>query len=158
LADEIENVAEVADQFLERAHATAWCSFATVDRMGRPRSRILHPIWEVDGLPTGWIITRRHSFKEVHLANNPYVSLAYIADITKPVYVDCRATWDDDLIHKQQVWEMFKNAPPPLGYDPALIFATVEDPGVGLLKLIPWRVQLDDIPPGTRRIWHGSAS
>jgi hypothetical protein len=26
-----------------------WCTVATVDRLGRPRSRILHPYREVDG-------------------------------------------------------------------------------------------------------------
>ena len=38
-----------------------WCTFATVDRSGKPRSRILHPIWEG---PTGWIATGRRSHKE----------------------------------------------------------------------------------------------
>ena len=36
----------VQDEFIATAHRIVWCGVATVDRRGRPRSRILHPIWE----------------------------------------------------------------------------------------------------------------
>ena len=40
------------------AHRIVWCTVATVDRRGRPRSRVLRRYWEhtADGL-TGWITT-----------------------------------------------------------------------------------------------------
>ena len=33
------------------------------------------------------------------------------------------------------------------------VFGSPDDQRFGLLKLIPWRIQLDDIPPGDLRIW-----
>ena len=79
---------DIADEFLARVNKMVWCNVATIDTKERPRSRILHPIWQGD---VGWITTRRGSPKEKHLAEHPYVSLAYIADVVKPVYVDCKA-------------------------------------------------------------------
>ena len=95
-----------------------WCSAATIDSQQRPRSRILHPIWEG---AVGWIGTNRNSYKAQHLAQNPYVSLAYITDLFKPVYVDCSAVWVDDLAEKQRIWELFQDfrlphPRPPLQY------------------------------------------
>lgn len=34
------------EEFVERVHNIVWCSMATVDTRDRPRSRIVHPIWE----------------------------------------------------------------------------------------------------------------
>ena len=49
----------VDEAFVTIAHRIVWCTVATVDRRGRPRSRILHPYWErtPDGL-VGWITSR----------------------------------------------------------------------------------------------------
>ena len=120
-----------------------WCCLATVDTHNRPRSRVLHPIWEG---ATGWITTHRHSHKARHLAQNPYVSLAYINDIHKPVYADCVAEWVDDLNEKHRIWELYKSTPPPLGYDPGVEFGTPEHEDFGLLKLTPWRIDLVSFP------------
>ena len=84
----VKDFSEIEEEFIQRVHRMVWCSAATVDRQGRPRSRVLHPIWEGS---TGWIGTHRHSHKARHLARNPYVSLAYIADLHRAVYADCRA-------------------------------------------------------------------
>lgn len=146
---QVETFDELAAPFLERVRAMVWCNMATVDTQGRPRSRVMHPVW--DG-PTGWIGTRRSSFKGRHLAHNPYVSLAYIADAVHPVYVDARAEWVDDLDARQEVWELFLRAEPPMGYDPAPIFRDVA--GFGLLKITPWRVELADAnPPFEKVVW-----
>jgi hypothetical protein len=49
---------QVAPAFIEMAHRIVWASAATVDTRGRPRSRILHPIWQWDGERlVGWIAT-----------------------------------------------------------------------------------------------------
>ena len=49
---------EIAPSFVEMAHRIVWCSAATVDAKGRPRSRVLHPIWQWDGAElSGWIAT-----------------------------------------------------------------------------------------------------
>ncbi len=100
-------------------------------------SRVFHPIWEG---PTGWIVTYRHSPKSTHFAAHPYLSLAYVHNPLKPVYVECGAVWNDDPAAKQHVWELFKQAPPPLGYDPASIWSSVGDPAYGVLRLTPWRI------------------
>jgi hypothetical protein len=146
----IASFAEIETEFHARVARMVWCSAATIDRAGRPRSRLLHPIWEGS---TGWIGSFPNSPKAHHLAANSSMSLAYIADISKPVYVDCTAVWEHDPLVKINVWNLFAATPEPLGYDPALIFGTPDDPRFGLIKLTPWRIQLDDIPPGEHRIW-----
>ena len=40
---------DIAPKFVAMAHQIVWCTAATVDAKGRPRSRVLHPIWEWDG-------------------------------------------------------------------------------------------------------------
>lgn len=154
----INDFSEIEAEFLQRVHTMVWCNVATVDSRGRPRSRILHPIWEGQ---TGWIGTHRTSFKSSHLADNPYVSLAYITDIMKPVYVDCRAEWVDDQAEKQRIWDLFKNAPPPLGYDPADTFIQPDHPDFGLLKLTPWRIAIVTFPAPSheegQKIWRNDS-
>jgi general stress protein 26 len=148
---EASSFAEIEGEFIDRVHRIVWCNVATVDRLNRPRSRILHTIWEGS---TGWTATRRHSFKAKHLAHNPNVSLAYIADLLKPVFVECVATWDDNLDDKNRVWMLFAAAPPPLGYDPTPIFESPEHPDFGLLKFTPWRIKLGDgTGKGTTYFW-----
>lgn len=144
---------EIEEDFLERVNRMVWCSVATIDRQSPPRSRVLHPIWEGS---TGWVGSFPDSLKTKHLANNPYVSLGYVSDISKPVYADCVAGWEQDLLVTLRVWNLFAATPEPLGYDPTFIFGAHDDPRFGVLKLTPWRIQLDDIPPGTRRVWFPS--
>lgn len=78
-----------------------------------------------------------------------------------PVYVDCTAEWIDDLDQKKRIWDLFKNAPEPLGYDPALTFVSPEHENFGLLKLRPWRIDLVTFPApsfeeGTK-VWYADA-
>lgn len=161
---EIKDFAEIEADFLQRVRSMVWCSVATVDSRQRPRSRILHPIWEIVAeysRAVGWIGTHRDSFKSGHLRRNPYVSLAYITDIMTPVYADCRAEWVDDLAEKQRVWDLFKNTPPPVGYDPSVDFIRPDHANFGLLKLTPWRIALVSFPAPShaegQRIWRNSA-
>lgn len=131
---------EIEQEFMRRVARTVWCSVATVDRKGRPRTRILHPIWEGS---TGWIATGRHTLKTKHLARNPYVSLSYWDPQHEQIHADCKAEWVDDQAEKVRIWELYKATPPPLGYDPGMIWqGGVDDPTYGLLKLTPWRVEL----------------
>lgn len=140
---EVANFANIEAEFIQRVHTMVWCSAATVDSHQRPRSRILHPIWEGK---IGWIGTHRNSYKARHLEKNPYMSLAYITNINQPVYVDCTAKWADDPATKQRIWDLFKNAPPPLGYDPASTFISPDHENFGVLKLTPWRIDLVTFP------------
>ncbi|HEU4324742.1 MAG TPA: hypothetical protein VFS21_16480 [Roseiflexaceae bacterium] len=142
---------EIEAEFVERAHAAVWCSGASVDGQGRPRSRVLHPFWEG---ATGWITTMRGSPKARHFATTPFLSLAYVADPVRPVYAECRVTWEDDPATRRRVWDLFKHAPPPLGFDPAMMWPNADAPEFGLLRLSPWRIELYDLLDQTkRRVW-----
>jgi len=148
---EVPSFAEIENEFIRRVHTMVWCSMATLDTRNRLRSRILHPIWEG---ATGWASARPHSLKAKHIAHSSYVSLAYIADIARPVYVDCTADWETDGGLKQHVWDLFKNTPPPTGFDLANIFKGVNDPEFGVLKFTPWRIELFDIADASnRKVW-----
>jgi general stress protein 26 len=139
---------ENAPDFIARVNKIVWCNATTVDGQNRPRSRVLHPLWEGS---VGWVMTTRQSLKTKHLARNPHISLTYldIADPFKPVYIECTAEWADDLAEKQRVKDLFANTPPPLGYDLGL---EADNPMYGLLKLLPWRIELGDYF-GDKKIW-----
>src|SRR5512141_1222798 len=108
---EVIHFEEIQTEFMRRVSQAVYCNMATVDRKGRPRSRMLHPVW--DG-PTGWCISWKETLKTKHLESNPYVSLAYIQDRDKPVYADCRAEWVDEKDEKLRIWELHKSISPPL--------------------------------------------
>lgn len=151
---EVTDFAQIEKEFAERVGRIVWCTVATVDRRGRPRSRILHPIWEGN---RGWVATRRHSFKERHLAHNPHVSLSYWDPDQEQVYADCTARWNDDPATKRRIWELFGSTPEPRGYDLGTIWESPEDPEYGLLELVPWRIELSaiaDLAEGIApRVW-----
>jgi general stress protein 26 len=158
---ETRDFADIEPDFMARAARIAWATVATVDRQGRPRTRILHPIWEsVDGAPVGYIATDRGSHKGKHLAKNPHVSVSYWDPAHEQVYIDAKAEWADDPAEKRRVWDLFKNTPPPLGYDPAMIWPGGPDsPEFGVLKLAPRRIELfslgDLISQKPPRVWRG---
>jgi len=127
-----------------------WCSLATVNAQNQPRSRVVHPVWEG---PIGWLTTRRQTLKAKHLERIPYISLAYVTEITKPVYVDCRVVWVEDLAERRRVVDFIKAMPDPVGFDAEAIFLPIDHPNFGMLKLIPWRMELASIP-GEPRVWH----
>ena len=137
---DVNDFSEIEDEFMARVRRIAWCTAATVDRKGRPRTRILHPIWEHS---TGWIATGRHSLKEKHIEKTPYMSLTYWDPQHQQIYADCRVEWADGAADKQRIWDLYKNTPPPLGYDPIMIWpGGVAQGDFGLLKLTPYRVEL----------------
>ncbi|HVN87624.1 MAG TPA: pyridoxamine 5'-phosphate oxidase family protein [Candidatus Binatia bacterium] len=134
---------DIEAEFRKRTERIVWCNVTTIDAKNRPRSRILHPLWERS---TGWIATGRHSTKERHLTHNPYVSCCYWDPQHEQVYAECTAQWIDDLATKQRVWDLFKSAPPPLGYDLAMFWpGGPSDPTCGILQLTPWRIELSSL-------------
>jgi len=141
---DVSSFSDIQEELLARVRRIVWCTMTTVDRRGRPRSRIMHPAWEG---PVCWVATQRQSFKGKHIARNPYVSLTYWDPQQLQVYADCRAEWVDDPPEKRRVWELYKSTPPPLGYDLGSIFRQgVDAPNYGLLKLTPWRIELWSLP------------
>lgn len=164
---DVASFAEIEDEFKARTTKIVWCSVATVDRQGRPRTRVLHPIWEDS---TGYIATGRDSFKAKHLAKNPHVSLMYWdPDLehglagANVVYVDARTEWLDEPADRRRIWDLYKNTPPPVGYDPAIIPVWKdgpESPEFGVLKLTPWRIELTGLQVSAEKpalVWRGSA-
>lgn len=134
---------DIKDEFNARVSRIVWCSVTTVDPQGRPRARILHPMWEGT---TGWICTGRHSFKERHLARNPYVSCSYWDQQHQQVYAECKAEWEDDLATRKRIWDVFKSTPMPYGYDPAMFWpGGPQSDDFGLMKLTPWRIEVSSI-------------
>jgi general stress protein 26 len=146
----VNSFEEIQNDFLASVARIVWCNLATVDTRGRPRSRVLHPTWEDS---TGWIMTGRQSFKTKHLAENPHVSLAYVAEPFTPVYVEATAEWIDDSSEKKRVWDLFKNTPEPYGYDPTPYFGSPDSKGFGVLKIVPRRIELYDLMSNASRVW-----
>ena len=136
----------VQEAFVQRAHRIVWCSVATVGADKRPRSRIQHPIWELDDELVGWIVTRATPIKVRHLAYSPFVSCSYWEPGHEVAVADCGAEWVTDVVTRQRVWELYRDAPAPLGYD---FWSVFPDGPAGdspsLLRLTPYRLRLADV-------------
>lgn len=145
----MDELTKVAPAFVEMAHTIVWCSAATVDGNGRPRTRILHPIWQWDGNDlVGWIATSPTPVKLAHLEASPYMSLNYWTPSHDTCVADCHVEWVFDDETRTKVWDIFKNGPEPVGYDPAIIPAWTSPTAeaFAVLKLSPWRLR---VFPGT---------
>jgi hypothetical protein len=120
-----------------------WCTATTVDAKNRPRSRILHPIWQViDDRPVGWVVTSQTRVKTAHLARNPHMACSYWSPAQNTVTIDCVASWVDDAT-KPYVWDLFMTTPPPLGYDLSGYGSDgLRNPLFNPLRLDAWRVQI----------------
>jgi len=143
------DLAEIAPAFVELAHRIVWSSVATVDGEGRPRSRVLHPIWEWDGgALTGWIGTSPTPVKRAHLTASPYVSCNYWSPSQDTCTAECQAEWRFDDETRTRIWNLFKTAPEPVGYDPGIIPEWDGPTGsaFAVLRLEPWRLR---VMPGT---------
>jgi hypothetical protein len=141
----VTDLATVAPAFVEMAHRIVWCSVATVDGDGRPRSRILHPIWEWDGEHLrGWVATVPTPLKRAHLEQSPFVSCSYWAPEHDTAAAECRAEWAFDDETRTAIWEKFRHAPAPVGYDPAIIPAWTSPTAdsFAVLTLAPWHLRV----------------
>ena len=139
--------AAVAEAFTAVAHRIVWCSLATVDRRGRPRSRLVHPIWELDGAHglTGWLTSRPTPLRRAHLAATPFVSCSYWDPGHDVAVAECAARWVGDPEAKRHAWSVFRSGPAPVGYDPHTIWPDgPEDPQAGVIRLDPWRLKVAD--------------
>jgi len=148
----------IAPEFVEIAHRIVWCTVATVDTAGKPRTRILHPIWEWDGdALVGWVATSPDSLKGKHLASTPFVSLTYWDPAHDVATAEADASWQHDAETRTWLWNRYKDAPPPVGYDPAIIPGWDEptSPGFGALRLDPVRLHvIRALDFANARTWH----
>jgi hypothetical protein len=151
----MNQLAEVAPAFVEMAHRIVWCSVATVDKQGRPRSRVLHPLWQWDGQSlVGWICTEPTATKRAHLQASPYMSLNYWTPNQDTCVAECRAAWGFDDETRTRVWEIFRAAPESVGYDPSIVPGWDSPTGenFAVLRLEPWRLR---VFPGTVLLGQG---
>ena len=130
--------------FLRITAEIAYCTVTTVDPVGRPRSRMMHPIFEVvEGQPRGWAVTDRTPLKNRHLAAHPYVACSYWSPQQDSVAIDCWAGWveDDDVL--LQVWDLFASPEPP-GWGDLSGYGEdgISHPRFHVLRLTPYRVQI----------------
>ena len=141
----MNDLTEVAPAFVEMAHRIVWCSTATVDSQGRPRSRIVHPIWQWDGTElVGWIGTRPTPIKRAHLKASPYMSLNYWTTSHDTCVAECQASWALDEATRIQVWDIFVNGPEPVGYDPTIVpgWDSPTSEAFAVIQLKPWRLRV----------------
>ena len=138
------------------AHRIVWATVATVDRQGRPRSRILHPFWIWDGEElVGWIATGPTPLKRAHLERAPFVSVNYWSPAHDTCTAECRAMWAFDDETRRWVWQLFEEGPEPVGYDPSIVPAWKDgptSPAFAALRLDPWRLR---VLPGTAMLGGG---
>ncbi len=139
---------ETAPAFVAMAHRIVWCSAATTDPRGRPWSRILHPFWVWDGASlVGWVATSPTPIKRAHLAHSPNMSFCYFSPNQDTCSAECEVEWAFDDDTRRMVWDQFVNAPPPVGYDPAIIPQWAGGPtsdAFAALRLQPWRLRVLD--------------
>jgi general stress protein 26 len=148
--------AEIELEFIERAHCMVWCDMATVGPDGRPRTRIVHPVWEGD---TAWITSLRVGPKAADIDRSPFVSLAYVSDPVKPAYAECVASWVADRDERIEIWKRIAAIPEPLGYNTETMFGSYDVPNLTMLRLRPWKIRLTvagDV--SARRIWEEQGS
>jgi hypothetical protein len=139
------DLATIAPAFVEMAHQIVWCAAATVDPQGRPRSRVLHPIWEWDGTRLrGWIATDPSSTKRAHLDATPFLSCTYWTPSHDTCTAECHTAWKLDDDTRTAVWRRFADGPAPVGYDPSIIpgWDSPVSPRFGVLELTPWRLRV----------------
>ncbi len=141
----MNDLPEVAPKFIEMAHRIVWATAVTVDSQSRPRSRILHPIWQWNGEHlVGWIGTSPTPIKRAHLSANPYMSINYWDSSHDTCLAECRANLLLDDTSRMMVWNLLLNTPEPVGYDPSIISAWTSPTAeaFAVIKLEPWRLRV----------------
>ncbi|MDT0353393.1 pyridoxamine 5'-phosphate oxidase family protein [Pseudonocardia charpentierae] len=159
---------DIAEEFLRIVADTVICTTSTVDRRGRPRSRMLHPVFTVNaGQPVGWALTSRASAKARDLAQQPYACCSYWNPHQDVAIVDCRTAWVTDEAEKATVWDLFRDTPTPLGWGPEAMTAygtsRWHNPLFTPLRLDPWRIRIvagTEYPRGdlAGQVWQRSAT
>lgn len=141
----MDDLSTVAPAFVDIAHRIVWCTVATTDTAGVPRTRVLHPVWEWDGTAlTGWIATDPNSLKRRHLDRVPHVALTYWDQTQDTASAVCGIAWELDDEDRRRGWQRFVEAPAPVGYDPAIIpgWTSPEAASFGILRLEPTRLSV----------------
>jgi hypothetical protein len=125
-------------EFVAIAHRIVWCTLSTVDPRGRPRSRLVHPVWTMEGGElVGRVSSRRTSPKRTHLAATPYAACSYWDPQQDIAVAECRAEWE-----AEPAWDVLRAPAPPVGFEPEAMFAGgLSSPDAGIVVLRPWRLK-----------------
>ncbi|AZQ71599.1 MULTISPECIES: pyridoxamine 5'-phosphate oxidase family protein [Streptomyces] len=156
MATKVTTFSEIEDKFFEYIRDIVYCTMITVDRKGRPRARVLLPIWEVvDGRPVGWLAAYKTPVKAAHLANNPHTTYSYWNPRQNAVFIDSVSTWATDAETRAYAWDLYrKGSPAGVGYNPRNFWREgPTDPQYHVLRIDPWRVQVLRGTDLTSRIW-----
>jgi hypothetical protein len=121
--------------------SVVWCTLATVGPDGRPRTRVVHPIWDWE-TGVGWVTSRPTPLRLRHLAHQSGVSLSYWSSAQDVASIDCDASWVPTE-QKAEVWARCAAEAPPMGFDPAPMFPEgPTSPGFAPIELRPHRVRV----------------
>ncbi|WP_067812498.1 pyridoxamine 5'-phosphate oxidase family protein [Actinomadura kijaniata] len=155
MATKVRSFADLREQFEAYVGSIVYATMTTVDKKGRPRARVLIPVWEVvDGKPVGWLATYKTPVKAAHLANNPHTTFSYWTQRQNAVSVDTVAHWVEDRETKRHVWELYRRTSPQgAGYDLGQFWKGIDDPELHVLRLDPWRVQVIRGTDLASKIW-----
>lgn len=137
--------ADIEHTFVEYIKDIMYATMITVDPKGRPRARVMLPIWEVvNGRPVGWLAAYKTPVKAAHLANNPHTTFSYWNPRQNAVHIDGISSWAEDGDAKRHAWDLYRaGSPPGVGYDPASFWrGGPNDPEYHVIRTDPWRVQL----------------
>jgi hypothetical protein len=87
-------MADPLESFLATARRVVYATLATVDRRGRARSRIVHPVWELEeGRLVGWVGTRPTPLKRSSLEHSSFASCLYWDPAHDVAVAECAAAW-----------------------------------------------------------------
>ncbi|CAM3816234.1 pyridoxamine 5'-phosphate oxidase family protein [Kibdelosporangium persicum] len=128
------SLAELADDLAEITGRIVWSTVSTTDRLGRPRARIMHPVWEIGAASViGFVGTRRTPVKVAHIARSPWVTCAYWSPDHDAAFLDCHVTWVG-----AEAWDRLA-----AGYDPATLWPDgPSSPEFAAWELRPYRIQV----------------
>lgn len=134
----LTDVAPSARSIIERV---VWAAVATVGPDGRPRTRLMHPVWFWDaGTPFALVSARPTPLKIAHLTVQPAVSCHYWDPGHDTVAVDASASWVPDA-ERRWAWEQIAAVPAPVGFDPAIIWPDGSSaPDCAFIRLIAHRI------------------
>jgi hypothetical protein len=144
---------DALDAFLAVAHRVVWANLATVDRRGRPRSRLVHPVWERDGdALVGLVGSRPTPLKRAHLRRAPFASVAYWDPAHDTAVAECAVRWLP-ADGRAAGWERLR-----AGYDPATVWpGGPESEDFAVLELVPWRLRTWQ-PPRAPVVWRAAGA
>ncbi|MFC0105159.1 pyridoxamine 5'-phosphate oxidase [Kibdelosporangium aridum] len=144
----------IVDDLAEITGRIVWSTVSTTDRLGQPRVRIMHPVWEITPASVvGFVGTRRTPVKTAHIAKSPWVTCAYWSPAHDAAFLDCHVSWAGP-----EVWDRLA-----AGYDPSTLWPDgPQSADFAAWELRPYRIQVirgADVAAGKASpIWTSSST